>query len=599
MRLMYSGRDFAWIYERQDQISFLDGHVRAFAHFDGVPARVAYDNLRAAVVRILVGGARTLTPRFSALASHYLLEACFCRPGEGHDKGGVEARGKAIRQQALVPIPTGPTLARSMRRCSRRMDARVDTTRDAVGQTIGVRFAEEQRLFRSVPTPFAPEATTLATVTPRALVRLEGAYYSVPTRWAGLDLVVRTGATTVTIVGREGTRIHASAPAIWAAVDRLPPLPVGARAEAAGRAPGAAGSLTRSRRAVSGDLGSAPRGARASGCGAALREGARPARYARRRRRRAGAARRARRRDAAAAGADTRVRHTGLSRAGRRPGPSPRSRDPERLRRRLRRLARRGGRMSAPTIVRDLVVAHTRALKLPGVARTFEPLARQARDAHWPHEDYLHEVLSAEQASRHESVIRQRLREARFPEVKTLDTFDFAAADGVNATQVHTLARGEWVTAPENLIFAGPIGTGKTHLAIALGVEATKQKRRVLFTRAADLVRQLLEARDTRELTRLQQRLLRVDVLIVDELGFVPFDRTGGELLFNLLTDRYERRATVVTTNLAFAEWVTVFAGDEKLTTALLDRLAHHATVLTTKGKSYRMRKRRTREEPS
>ena len=162
-------------------------------------------------------------------------------------------------------------------------------------------------------------------------------------------------------------------------------------------------------------------------------------------------------------------------------------------------------------------------------------------------------------------MIRQRLREARFPEIKTLDTFDFAAAEGVSATQIHTLARGAWVTAPENLIFAGPIGTGKTHLAIALGVEATKQKRRVLFTRAADLVRELVEARDTRELTRLQQRLLRVDVLIVDELGFVPFDRPGGELLFNLLTDRYERRATVVTTNLAFAEWVTVFAGDEKL----------------------------------
>jgi len=207
MRLMYSGRDFAWIYERQDQISFLDGHVRAFAHFEGVPARVAYDNLRAAVVRILVGGARTLTPRFTALASHYLLEACFCRPGEGHDKGGVEARGKGVRQQALVPIPVGPTLAVINEALLARMDARLDTTRDAVGQTIGARFTEEQRLFRLAPTPFAPEATTLATVTPRALVRLEGAVYSVPTRWAGLDVVVRVGATSVTIVGRDGTLI--------------------------------------------------------------------------------------------------------------------------------------------------------------------------------------------------------------------------------------------------------------------------------------------------------------------------------------------------------------------------------------------------------
>src|SRR5436853_6362348 len=117
--------------------------------------------------------------------------------------------------------------------------------------------------------------------------------------------------------------------------------------------------------------------------------------------------------------------------------------------------------MSAATLARDLVVVQTRALKLPGVARTFEALARQARDAHWPHEEYLHEVLTAEQASRHESVIRQRLREARFPEVKTLDTFDFTAAEGISATQIHALARGEWVTAPENLIFAGPIGTGR------------------------------------------------------------------------------------------------------------------------------------------
>jgi transposase len=201
LRLMYSGRDFAWIYERQDQISFLDGHVRAFAHFGGVPARAAYDNLRAAVVRILVGGARALTARFAALASHYLLEPCFCRPGEGHDKGGVEARGRALRGQALVPIPSGATLEAINAALVAGLDRRAATP------AIAGRFAEEQAVWRPAPAPFVAEATTVATVSPRAVARVEGAWYSVPCRWAGLDLVVRVGPTRVTIVGREGTTI--------------------------------------------------------------------------------------------------------------------------------------------------------------------------------------------------------------------------------------------------------------------------------------------------------------------------------------------------------------------------------------------------------
>jgi DNA replication protein DnaC len=245
------------------------------------------------------------------------------------------------------------------------------------------------------------------------------------------------------------------------------------------------------------------------------------------------------------------------------------------------------------TAATEAVRLLARALKMPGLARSFDGLARQAREEHWAFEDYLHEVLSAEQTSRADSVMRQRLKEARFPEIKTLDGFDFSATDGaVTAQQIAELARGTWIDEGHNVVFAGPIGTGKTHLAIALGVEATRQRRRVLFARAADLVRTLIEARDARELGRLQQRLKRVDLLVIDELGFVPFDRAGGELLFNLLADRYEKRSVLVTTNLAFAEWVKVFAGDEKLTTALLDRLAHHATVIATKGKSYRMRRR-------
>jgi DNA replication protein DnaC len=246
-----------------------------------------------------------------------------------------------------------------------------------------------------------------------------------------------------------------------------------------------------------------------------------------------------------------------------------------------------------------MVKAQARSLKMPGLLRAYEALARQAREERWSQEEYLHEVLAIEIQSRAESAVRQRVRDARFPEPKTLDAFDFEASDGVDGAQVTVLARGKWIAEAENLILAGPIGTGKTHLAIALGLEAARQRRHVAFWRAADLVQALIEARDGRELTRLQRRLGRVDLLILDELGFVPFDRVGGELLFNLIADRYERKSVLVTTNLAFGEWPKIFGGDEKLTTALLDRLAHHATVITTKGKSFRMRRRQAQDGPA
>ncbi len=175
--------------------------------------------------------------------------------------------------------------------------------------------------------------------------------------------------------------------------------------------------------------------------------------------------------------------------------------------------------MSRTVVTRDLVIALSRALKMPGLGRGFEALARQAREEHWSHEDYLHEVLSAEQSSRQDSAVRHRLRDARFPEMKTLDSFDFSAADGISAAQVADLARGDWISRAENVVLAGPIGTGKTHLAISLGVEAVRQRRRVLFGRAADIVRTLVEARDARELGRLHRRLQAVDLLIIDELG--------------------------------------------------------------------------------
>lgn len=248
--------------------------------------------------------------------------------------------------------------------------------------------------------------------------------------------------------------------------------------------------------------------------------------------------------------------------------------------------------MSRSAIVADLVRAQCKQLKMPGLARGFEALARQAREERWSVEDYLHECLSVEETSRHDSAVRERVHQARFPELKTLDAFDFTATDGVDPTVVADLGRGAWVAEHRNVILAGPIGTGKTHLAIALGVEAARQRRHVAFWRAADLVRTLIEARDSRELGRYQRRLERVDVLILDEVGFVPFDRAGGELLFNAISARHQRRSVVITTNLAFGEWPKVFGGDEKLTTALLDRLAESATIITTRGKSFRTKKR-------
>lgn len=200
LRLMHSGRDFACLYTRQDQVSFLDGHVRAFRHFGCVPQRIAYDNLKSAVAKHLVGSERQLAPRFEALSSHYLFEACFCRPRTGHDKGGVESRGKAIRWQHLVPIPSGDDLVAMRDALLARLDAAHDVERFAVDRGASLPLP---------PCAFdARRAHPGIGVSRRSLICVEGGVYSVPCAWAALDVTAYVGADDVAITGPSGTVEH-------------------------------------------------------------------------------------------------------------------------------------------------------------------------------------------------------------------------------------------------------------------------------------------------------------------------------------------------------------------------------------------------------
>lgn len=252
-------------------------------------------------------------------------------------------------------------------------------------------------------------------------------------------------------------------------------------------------------------------------------------------------------------------------------------------------------RKKNPDVVAEAVRGLCRALKMPGVLRSLDELVRDADANGAGALEVLEAALSTEVASREASAVRLRIQEARFPRALTLEDFDFGTDCGVDKARIQQLARGAFVEDKKNIVFVGPVGTGKTHLATALGLDAACRKYRVSWFRAADLVRNLLEAKGARELGRLERRLGRSAVLVLDELGFVPFDREGGELLFNLLSARHGVASTVITSNLAFSEWPRVFGGDEKLTAALLDRLAENAVVFTTKGASYRSRRRQGR----
>ena len=244
-----------------------------------------------------------------------------------------------------------------------------------------------------------------------------------------------------------------------------------------------------------------------------------------------------------------------------------------------------------------LLAHHLKALRLPTFLREHDKQARICAVEGLDHVRYLARLTELELIDRERRMVERRIKSAKFPAVKSLDSFDFKAIPSLNKMMVLELARCEWIERRENVIALGPSGTGKTHVALGLGLAACQKGMPVSFVTTASLVHELMEARDEKRLLRLQRQLAKVKLLIIDELGFVPLSKTGAELLFELISQRYERGSTLITSNLPFEEWTETF-GTERLTGALLDRLTHHVNILEMNGESYRLNQSRARLAP-
>ena len=241
-----------------------------------------------------------------------------------------------------------------------------------------------------------------------------------------------------------------------------------------------------------------------------------------------------------------------------------------------------------------LLKHHLKQLKLPTMLAECEKIAARAAKDNLDHLAFLLQLCELELIDRERRAGERRLKAACFPSHKTLDEFDFKSRPSVNKPLVLELAKGEYLDRRENLLFVGPSGTGKTHLATALGIAACGLGKKVRFYRVTELITVLLEAKEERQLLRTRGQLAKLDLLILDELGYVPASKAGAELLFDVIATAYERNSVLVTTNLPFENWTEVL-GNERLTGAALDRLTHRCHILETKGESYRLKEAKRR----
>jgi DNA replication protein DnaC len=605
MRLSCSGRAFHVAFATQAQEAFFEGHVLAFEYFGAVPGRVRYDNLKPAVVRVLRGRDRAEAERFVTLRSHYGFDSFFCLPGKQgeHEKGGVEGEIGRFRRRHLVPVPAVASVAalnQLISACDLVDDGRVITGRPV---TIAAAFAAEQPAMLPLPAePFDPARLLQARVDGRARVCVRQNYYSVPARYAGRRLPVRLSAASVEVLdGPQVVARHERAAGKYAeilALDHylevlkykpgaLPGATALVQAKAAGAFTGVHQQYWDAARRARGDAGGTralievllahrtlPSSALRAAMAAAISSGILdPQVVVIDGRRRAGS----RAAPVIPIGALARPRPS-------RPGPG-----------RLRPAARPERPMTAvsDTAAQAAIGAAARELHLPTVRDQATRLAEIAARQRHTHLAYLAEVLAAELDDRSARRRARRIGEAKFPRLKRLADFNTDAVPAITPGQLAHLATGAYMDNGEPAVLLGDSGTGKTHLLIGLGLAACEQGRRVRYVTTARLVNELAEAADDRTLSRVVGRYGRLDLLLLDELGYIQIDPRGAELLFQIITEREERASIAIGTNLPFSEWGTVFP-DPRLAAAILDRVTFNAHILETGTQSYRLRTSKT-----
>ena len=233
---------------------------------------------------------------------------------------------------------------------------------------------------------------------------------------------------------------------------------------------------------------------------------------------------------------------------------------------------------------------HLTYLKLPYIRENHESCARSAAQKQWSHRHYLAELVTGEASMRRDRTIQRRIRMARFPVIKTLEQFNWSWPQKINRSQVQNLFHLKFVEDKSNVVFIGGVGLGKTHLATALGYQACLKGHTVVFTSAIETINNLSAAQQSGRLKQELKRYLNPALLIIDELGYLPIDKNGADLLFQVISQRYEQGAIIITTNRVFKDWPQIFNNDSTLTSALLDRLLHHTEAVLVEGKSYRMK---------